>query len=439
MEISEKDWDAYADTQSKITQTAEKKMESFLQKSEELEWKFDAAASERQWVAFRLEERNGKISKVPVNPKTGRYAMTNNPATWGTLEEAQQAIQKFGTDGVGFVFDNGYFGIDLDDVIDPQRGTIKAWAQEIIDAMGSYTEISPSGRGVHIIAKGNPVFDRNKNAGIEMYAPTRDADGKIRMGRYFTVTGNTYGMPQPIAVRTEEAMDVWSRYINGRPALSEAVVPIGAGNTVDYAYALATKYGEASASLACEMYDSLAAAQGVMLPPAEPAATATYQETAKAIIGTEKNRRNSVPQTVGRLVKQAGADTMLKNAARDGAEWAWIPRGDTCAFCIMLASNGWQRASKKAIKKGHAEHIHANCDCTYAVRFDPSSDVAGYEPEKYLEMYESASSGDWRAKRDAMQAAINSRHREAYNERKRAEYAARRERAGKAYTPREEK
>ena len=428
MEISEKDWDAYADTQSKITRTAEKKMESFLEKAEELEWKLDTAADERQWVAFRLEERNGKLSKVPINPRTGRYAMTNNPDTWGTLEEAQKAIQKYGADGVGFVFDNGYFGIDLDDVIDPQRGTIKAWAQEIIDAMGSYTEISPSGRGVHIIAKGNPVFDRNKNAGIEMYAPTRGPDGKIRMGRYFTVTGNTYGMPQPIAERTEAAMEVWGRFIGERPVLSDAVVPIGAGNTVDYAYALATKYGEASASLACEMYDALAAAQGVAIPPAEPAATATYQETAKAIIGTEKNRRNSVPATVGRLVKQAGADTMLKNAARDGAEFAWIPRGDTCAFCLMLASNGWQRQRQK----NHAEHIHANCDCNYCVRFDEKSTVAGYDEDYYKQLFKDAEGKTWREKLNSMRKDFYKEHSSEIARQQRSAYAKRRERNASA-------
>ena len=54
---------------------------------------------------------------------------------------------------------------------------------------------------------------------------------------------------------------------------------------------------------------------------------------------------------------------LLKNAVRDGAEWAWVPHGDTCPFCITLASNGWQKASRKVLKGGHAEHIHANCDC----------------------------------------------------------------------------
>lgn len=75
---------------------------------------------------------------------------------------------------------------------------------------------------------------------------------------------------------------------------------------------------------------------------------------------------------------------------RNGAEFAWVPHGDTCAFCTMLASRGWQRASKKALKNGHAEHIHAHCDCEYAVRFGRESSVKGYDPDEYLRRYRAA-------------------------------------------------
>lgn len=194
---------------------------------------------------------------------------------------------------------------------------------------------------------------------------------------------------------------------------------------IEFAFALATKYGEGAAALSCEMYDALAEAQGAHVPPAEPAATATYQETARAVQGTMKNRLNSVPDTVGRLVKQAGADTTLKNALRDGAEFAWVPHGDTCAFCLMLGSNGWRRASKKAIRNGHAEHIHAHCDCTYAVRFDGKSTIKGYDPDKLLEQYENAEGDRWQDK-------VNSLRRERYkvdkdkiNEQKRIAYRER--------------
>lgn len=180
---------------------------------------------------------------------------------------------------------------------------------------------------------------------------------------------------------------------------------------ISYAFGVATKYGEAASELACQMYDAVAQATGVMLPAAEPAATATIDEVAKAVQGTIKTGNiQTVASAVGRQVKMAGVDTTMQNAIRDGAEWAWIPRGETCAFCIALASRGWQRASKKALKGGHAEHIHANCDCTYAIRHDGKSTVEGYEPDKYLDMYNST--------RGTPTEKINAMRRAAYAQNK---------------------
>lgn len=154
-------------------------------------------------------------------------------------------------------------------------------------------------------------------------------------------------------------------------------------------YALATKYGEGAAAASCEIYDTIARLSGAHVPDAEPADTATFEEAAKAVNGTLKTgNAEIVSGSVGRLVKMAGVDTVMKNALRDGAMWAWIPQGsETCAFCIMLASRGWQHASKNALRHGHAQHIHAHCDCLYAVRFDESTDYAGYDPQRYLDMY----------------------------------------------------
>lgn len=180
---------------------------------------------------------------------------------------------------------------------------------------------------------------------------------------------------------------------------------------VDFAAGLATKYGEAAAEAVCEFYDSIAEKwAGTNILPAEPAPTATYGEVAKSVYGTMKtNNAETIAGSVGRLVKLAGVDTMMQNAIRDGAEWAWIPHGDTCAFCIMLASRGWQRASKKALKNGHAEHIHANCDCTYAVRYSSDQEVEGYDPDRYKRFYYNASGGTTNAK-------LNSMRRELYQE-----------------------
>lgn len=197
------------------------------------------------------------------------------------------------------------------------------------------------------------------------------------------------------------SMKAWLNYINKMSKISNMAADLmqkwiqknGFANDkalLDYAYALSAHYGEAIAELSCQMYEATAKSQKASIPSAEPAEVPEYGEVAKAVHGTMKQSQSLVPSTIGRLVKQVGADTTLKNAIRDGAEFAWVPHGDTCAFCITLASRGWQKVSKNTLRKGHAEHIHANCDCQYAVRFDGSSTVKGYDPDRYLEMYENA-------------------------------------------------
>lgn len=202
---------------------------------------------------------------------------------------------------------------------------------------------------------------------------------------------------------------------------------------IDFAYALATKYGEGAGAMACEMYDAIAELQGANVASAVPAPTATMAETAKAVKGTMKTGNPSiVADATGRLVKMVSADTMQQNALRDGAEWAWIPQGDTCAFCIALASRGWQRASRKAIKNGHAEHIHANCDCTYAVRFSDGLDVEGYRPQEYLNMYQDAGGNTPTQRINAMRREFYAENKEVINAQKRSAYAKRMERNSSA-------
>ena len=198
--------------------------------------------------------------------------------------------------------------------------------------------------------------------------------------------------------KAAEEMEAYIQRIGGFEDHAEEVIR--------YAYALASRYGEAAAAAACQMHEAVAEASGVRIPPAVPAEPPDYKEVARAVRGTVKNSsEKQIPRTVGRLVKRTGADTTLKNAERDGAQFAWIPMGDTCAFCLTLASRGWQHMSKNALKNGHAEHIHANCDCQYAIRFDDNTSIEGYDPEKYREMYENAEG-------DTPQEKINAMRRE---------------------------
>lgn len=226
--------------------------------------------------------------------------------------------------------------------------------------------------------------------------------------------------------------NAWNEYITRLSRLNQKAGQLmreyigshGTESTDDliaYAYGLVTKYGEGSAELACQMYDALAEAANAGVPAAEPAEPADYGEVARMVNATKNQNPANLPNGVSRLVKRAGADTTLKNAVRDGAEWAWVPHGDTCPFCITLASNGWQKASSKVLKGGHAEHIHANCDCEFAIRFDHNTTVAGYDPEKYLKQYRDAG-GDI----NKMRRVNYADNKERINAQKRSAYAARR-------------
>lgn len=152
-----------------------------------------------QWVAWKAvpNPKKGKPDKVPMNPQTGRGAITTNPATWSTFDEAARFYTEWqGKEhshqdgkkgmltgfvaGVGFVLTAGdpYVGIDLDHCIG-EDGTIEPWARGIINVMSSYTELSPSGTGVRIFVKGQLPEGRRKAGDVEMY----------ETGRFLTLTG----------------------------------------------------------------------------------------------------------------------------------------------------------------------------------------------------------------------------------------------------------
>lgn len=232
--------------------------------------------------------------------------------------------------------------------------------------------------------------------------------------------------------------DQWADYINklstlnsrGSKLVQDWIDKHGTEDVdalIDYCYKVIARYGTASAELTASMYEAIAQAEKVFIQPAELADIASYGDAAKAVQGSliQSPSGQLVKQAVSRQIKLASADTLAKNALRDGAEWAWIPSGDTCPFCLMLASQGWVKASKKALKNGHCKHIHANCDCTYAVRFSHDTDVAGYDPERYLADYEGAEGNKPREKLNAMRRERYEANKGKINAQKRAAYAAR--------------
>lgn len=149
----------------------------------------------RRWVVWCLEERGGKPTKVPYSPLTGRSAGSTDPGTWGSYLEAIKAYTEGDFDGVGFVFTEAdpFCGVDLDRCRDLNTGELEPWAREILDRLDSYSEISPSGEGVHIIVRGELPPGGNRRGRIEMYD----------RARFFTMTGD--GLPDaPATVNSRQ-------------------------------------------------------------------------------------------------------------------------------------------------------------------------------------------------------------------------------------------
>jgi primase-polymerase (primpol)-like protein len=149
-----------------------------------------------QWVCWRTQERDGKQTKVPIIPGATQFASTTSPETWAAFSTARQAVTDTSVDGLGFVFtaDDPLVGVDLDDCRDPDAETPTAWAAEVLDALDSYSEVSPSGTGYHVILRGDLPEGRNRAGDLEVYDRSR----------FFTVTGDHVPpTPETVAARGE--------------------------------------------------------------------------------------------------------------------------------------------------------------------------------------------------------------------------------------------
>ena len=169
----------------------------------------DDLKNRKQWVAWKSVQAGDKTKKLPINVNDGSAADVNKPDTWGTFGQAYKYHEEADdTSGIGFVFtDDDYFvGIDLDHCRDAETGRFKEEFVKIIEAVGSYTEYSPSGDGVHIIAEGILPANGRKKGNIEFYSS----------GRFFTVTGHLYAPDlKDIKNRTEQINELYDKIFNG--------------------------------------------------------------------------------------------------------------------------------------------------------------------------------------------------------------------------------
>ena len=148
----------------------------------------------RQWVFWRYETVDGRITKVPYQTN-GSKADVTNPKTWTSLNAVMTSNGNY--HGIGFVVTDkdDLCGVDLDHCRSPLTGEINQPELDIINLLDSYTEITPSMEGVRVWLRGKKPAGGNRKGHIEIY----DAN------RYFTVTGNhVEGTPTTIEERQEQ-------------------------------------------------------------------------------------------------------------------------------------------------------------------------------------------------------------------------------------------
>ena len=175
----------------------------------------DTLADLDQWICWQEVERDGKATKVPTKPYHTNgtpNASATDPATWRDLETALafHESDRVRTDGLGFVFapETPIVGVDLDDCRDPGTGELDSWARDIVERLDSYTEVSPSGRGIHVLLEGELPPGRNRRGAVEMYDEAR----------FFTVTtDHLEDTPRTVERRQDALLGVHYEYVQTPP------------------------------------------------------------------------------------------------------------------------------------------------------------------------------------------------------------------------------
>jgi putative DNA primase/helicase len=169
----------------------------------------DSLKSCGNWLLYKLEKVGQKDGterdrKVPYSANTGCKTDATIARNWTDFDNALAALDSNSSHaGLGFGISKGFIFIDLDECINPDTGEIAAWAAEVVARLDSYTEVSPSGDGLHILCRSEAALPAGgrKLDHIEMY------DG----GRYFTMTGDhVENTPATVETRTEELLALYA-------------------------------------------------------------------------------------------------------------------------------------------------------------------------------------------------------------------------------------
>jgi putative DNA primase/helicase len=168
-----------------------------------------------QWVVWKGELEAGKRKKVPYNPNyynVHARASVKIPKSWGSLDQSLKALETGDYSGIGFMITPPLTFVDLDHSYDRTTKTITdPQAQEVVRDLNSYTEVSPSGTGLHILSYGN-LPGKNVHTGIELYG----------QDRFTTITTNHIaGTPATIEQRQDAIASLYHRFA---PKVSEPII-----------------------------------------------------------------------------------------------------------------------------------------------------------------------------------------------------------------------
>jgi len=174
-----------------------------------------------RWVLWRNVQRTKpdgtKVwAKLPIST-SGKAASSTNPDTWSTYDDVADEMLMGAYDGIGLILGDDVQGIDLDDCRDPATGELTELAQEVLDNVDGYAEVSPSGTGIKLFSKTNLDATRTKKeVGVELY----------KDGRYFTVTGHRINGHDALPVFEQDlgwlVEKVWNEELQAMDPLSDA-------------------------------------------------------------------------------------------------------------------------------------------------------------------------------------------------------------------------
>lgn len=172
------------------------------------------------WCLWKLEERDGRTTKVPYTVNgNGNGAQSNNPETWANFDDALNALTNNSKyNGLGFFLEKPFVGLDVDHVSDQNPDKIN----KILDIVkNTYVEKSQSGNGYHAIFRGfKPENTPNKKNGCEMYDHER----------FFALTADLKTLPQIDSFDGEKMRNLIDLTVGFKKDNPVSINPAGTGN-----------------------------------------------------------------------------------------------------------------------------------------------------------------------------------------------------------------